>query len=66
MQNPVRYYITQNDDQPVVRSIPVAVREESSVPEAIAQRAHPRTTDLPVATRRPRMLKRRIRTRSSD
>lgn len=24
MQTPVRFYITQNDDQPVVRTIPVA------------------------------------------
>jgi hypothetical protein len=28
MQTPVRYYITRDDDRPVVRSIPVAMRPE--------------------------------------
>jgi hypothetical protein len=30
MQTPVRYYITRDDDRPVVRSIPVAMRPEPS------------------------------------
>jgi hypothetical protein len=28
MQTPVRYYITRDDDRPVVRSIPVSMRPE--------------------------------------
>jgi len=28
MQTPVRYYITRDDDRPVVRSIPVTMRPE--------------------------------------
>jgi hypothetical protein len=28
MHTPVRYYITRDDDRPVVRSIPVAMRPE--------------------------------------
>ena len=28
MQTPVRYYITRDDDRPVVRSIPVSMRQE--------------------------------------
>ena len=28
MQTPVRYYITRDDDRPVVRSIPVSVRPQ--------------------------------------
>ncbi len=30
MQTPVRYYITRDDDRPVVRSIPVSMRPEPS------------------------------------
>jgi hypothetical protein len=29
MQTPVRYYITRDDDRPVVRSIPVTMRPEA-------------------------------------
>ena len=29
MQTPVRYYITRDDDRPVVRSIPVSMRSET-------------------------------------
>lgn len=37
MQNPVRFYITQNDDQAIVRSIPVQARvqiEQAPPPDA--------------------------------
>ncbi len=31
MQKPVRYYITESDDQPVVRSVPVATRNDREI-----------------------------------
>jgi hypothetical protein len=34
MQTPVRYYITQSDDHPVVRSVPVSVRAAATVDDA--------------------------------
>jgi hypothetical protein len=33
VQTPVRFYITQSDDQPVVKTIPVAVRPCAPEPE---------------------------------
>ena len=34
MQHPVRYYIVQDDDQPVVRSVPVARPRRAHAPTA--------------------------------
>jgi hypothetical protein len=31
MQHPVRYYISQNDDQPVVRTVPVEHRARPAI-----------------------------------
>ena len=35
MQTPVRFYITQSDDQPVVHTVPVAIRHP--VPVAVVE-----------------------------
>ncbi len=51
MQTSVRYYITRADDQPIVRTIPVALREEE-VREAAA------AIEQPVAIEPVRSLKR--------
>jgi hypothetical protein len=48
MATPIRYYITCDDDRPVVRSIPVSVRETEPVancaqPASVAEPAAPAT-----------------------
>jgi hypothetical protein len=69
MQTPVRYYITQSDDQAVVRTVPVAVNAVTVHPESSdentqavvttergskAARSHKRVARLVrAATRRP-------------
>jgi hypothetical protein len=59
MQTPVRYYITCDDDRPVVRTIPVAVRnrkvsvDQPAVPSAATQAAQ----DVPRENRKPRVSK---------
>jgi hypothetical protein len=46
MQTPVRFYITQNEDQPVVRTIPVN-------PQVVEPEARPvREKDAPAVTER--------------
>jgi hypothetical protein len=56
MQRPVRYYITQNDDRAVVRSVPVAVARIAPVeetPDSAAPRPEvPRTDRAQARVRR--------------
>ena len=58
MQNPTRYYIVNDDDQPVVRGVPVAVRRAAEVDDrrevATTPAAGPRT-------RRPARVARLVR-----
>jgi len=52
VQNPIRYYIVSDDDQPVVRSVPVAVRPTADVSER--HEAAPSSTPNAAPARRPR------------
>ena len=51
MQTPIRYYITKADDQPVVRSIPVAVRGAEATEQRPA--AAVQTMLVPASSTRP-------------
>lgn len=62
-QTPVRFYITQNDDQPIVRTIPVA---SHPIPRVKAAAEHtPTETRAPQASRKVAKLV-RFATRRSD
>ena len=58
MQTPVRFYITEGDDRPVVRTIPVPVRateqkSPNTSPVAASDRATSRVFALPGSSARP-------------
>jgi uncharacterized protein with NAD-binding domain and iron-sulfur cluster len=61
MQTPVRFYITQNDDQPVVRTIPVArhpvPRVSQQAPVQASEKADRKQTPRKVA----RLVRRAVR-----
>jgi hypothetical protein len=63
MQTPVRFYITQDDDQPVVRTIPVASHPIPRVKPANTQPAEQAT-----GPRAPRKVSKLVRfaTRRAD
>ena len=63
MQTPVRFYITQDDDQPVVRTIPVASHPIPRVKPAVVQPAEQVT-----GPREPRKVSKLVRfaTRKND
>jgi hypothetical protein len=52
MQNPVRFYITQNEDQPVVRTIPVVPRAVDDVPTLIVADANQVNETTPARPKR--------------
>ena len=56
MQTPVRFYITQSDDQPVVHTVPVAIRHPVPVVESVSRATAEslNTTNVPVTTTTPR------------
>jgi len=56
MQTPVRYYITRDDDRPVVRSIPVSMRPEPHrLEEQISADAEQKTAQPEKAAGRARV-----------
>jgi hypothetical protein len=56
MQTPVRYYITQDDDHAIVRSIPVALRSSDEVEPQHAPAAPSSPVESPAAApHRPRV-----------
>jgi hypothetical protein len=62
MQTPVRFYITQSDDQPVVHTVPVAIRHPvpviESAPRVSAESVITTTTPETLeAPRRARLTK---------
>jgi hypothetical protein len=59
MQTPVRYYITCDDDRPVVRTIPVADHNrQDAVEQPVAAGKTAQTAkDVPHENRKPRMSK---------
>jgi hypothetical protein len=62
MRNSVRFYITCDDEQPIVRSVPVAVRRESedwTTPSADATTS--RTTTATSQASAPRRVARAVR-----
>lgn len=58
MRTPVRFYITQSDDQPVVRTIPVAVRGEVKGAE---QAPSPARIEAQAREAAPRKMTERVR-----
>ncbi len=47
-QRPVRYYITQDEDQTVVRSVPISRRAQSVIaPDERISAQQPETTQIP-------------------
>ena len=60
MQTSIRYYITRADDQPVVRSIPVALRERET-PETIHPVVEPTPTETEKGLRAPRIVRPSLR-----
>jgi hypothetical protein len=64
MQTSVRYYITRADDQPVVRTIPVALREcEQPEPTAtpVVETQHPAEHRAHRALRAPKIVRPALR-----
>jgi hypothetical protein len=59
MQNPVRFYISQSDDHPVVRSVPVLVDRPGAATGDEAPAVQPVPAEsaatAPVEARRPRV-----------
>lgn len=53
MSNRVRYYITESDDRPIVRSVPVAISTQPAHELMSIERPDDRTESEPVARRRP-------------
>lgn len=68
MQTPVRYYIVQTDDQPVVRSIPVTKRPTTSATEEHASppAAAPAQGEAPGRTKVARLMRAAKRRTSTD
>jgi hypothetical protein len=56
MQTPVRFYITQSDDQPVVHTVPVAIRHPVPVVESTTRHVSEPTnlTNAPTTSEAPR------------
>lgn len=58
MQTPVRYYITKDHDQPVVRTIPVAMPEQPRpAPQEIVAVQVPTTQAAPARPRIKRLVR---------
>ena len=56
MQTPVRYYITRDDNRPVVRSIPVAMRPEPrKLDDQVCAETEQMTSEPEKAARRARV-----------
>ena len=53
MSNRVRYYITENDDRPIVRSVPVAVSTQPAHDLMVIEKTIPEAQKESVASRLP-------------
>lgn len=53
MSNRVRYYITESDDRPIVRSVPVSISTQPAHDLMVIEKSDDRAESEPVARRRP-------------
>ncbi len=66
MHKTVRYYITEADDRPVVRTVPVAFRHEPAVDQRFPDADHGQKGQVAETTRRSRLRSKLWATRSGD
>jgi hypothetical protein len=66
MQKPVRYYITEAEDRPVVRTVSVAVRQEPNGEQRAAEVQVSNTENQHQTSKRSRLRERLKSTRQHD